>query len=87
MTSQCLGRCQRSVAAKLTNHDRLFRTPLGQWRWFRNVGDESAYPPIAALKRTWPHVAFVRILLQKSPKRETGRAWRRARALSCHSLR
>jgi hypothetical protein len=31
---------------------------MGQQRRFRNVRDESAYPPLAALKRTCRVVAF-----------------------------
>jgi hypothetical protein len=41
--------------------DSAATSATGQKRRFRDVRDESAYPPIAALKRTWLHVAFVPI--------------------------
>jgi hypothetical protein len=41
----------------------------GQQRRFRNVRDESAYPPITALKRTCPRVAFVPLPVVSSRSR------------------
>src|SRR5262249_14263308 len=57
---------------------------LGQQRRFRNVGDESAYPPIAALERTCPRVAFVpkAAVSNRSKEQATRSPRRRGRAAS-----
>jgi hypothetical protein len=60
-TARALGSPCPHAARPRRRRDRIKTQCLlrGRSRRFRNVRDESAHPPIAAPKRTWPQVALV----------------------------